>query len=387
MKVNIAVCGRFHYHNYVKYIEQYKILNRFIYSHKLSTNSSCLSVPEEKLVNIWLKEYLVRGHIKVLNNRGADLIFPLYHDIWQFLAIRRWSKCDIFHTMLHGNTTKLIQRAKEEGSIVVGEPVNTHPHFSYTILNEEYANLGIKKTLNLPRQEHRLIREIDLCDRLIAPSSFVAKSFLEKGFSQEKIHIIPYGVNLANFYPLLPDEKECRSVFRVICVAQISPRKGHIYLLEAWKKLQLPNSELILIGNISQEMMPILSKYQGIFKHIQFVPNVNLRQYYGQSDVFILPSLEDGFAYVCAEAMACGLPVITTTNTGASELIEHGREGFIVPIRLPEAIANYLESLYRNEELRLEMSSAALRKAQSDLSWEYHSLQVCDLYDYLMGNK
>lgn len=130
-------------------------------------------------------------------------------------------------------------------------------------------------------------------------------------------------------------------------------------------------------------MNHILANYEGLFIHIPAVPNDKLRNYYGRSSVFVLPSVEDGFAYVCNEAMACGLPVITTTNTGASELIEQGKEGFIVPIRSPEAIANHLELLYRNKELRQEMSRNALTKSQTGLGWEKYALRLCDLYHSL----
>ena len=79
--------------------------------------------------------------------------------------------------------------------------------------------------------------------------------------------------------------------------------------------------------------------------------------------------------------MACGLPVIVTENTGASEIIEHGKEGFIVPIRSANAIAEYLELLYANSALRYEMSQAALKKSQSDLGWQNYADQLCTFYN------
>jgi glycosyltransferase involved in cell wall biosynthesis len=78
--------------------------------------------------------------------------------------------------------------------------------------------------------------------------------------------------------------------------------------------------------------------------------------------VFVLPSIEDGFGMVIGEAMACGCPVIASVNTGASELISDAVDGFIVPIRSPELIADRLQMLADNPELRQRMGSAALAR-------------------------
>ena len=384
--VDIAVCGKFHFHNYVKYIDQQGLLNRFHYSHKLTTNSLSLSVRQDRLVNVWMKEYLVHLHLRLFNNRGVEYFFPLYADLWQTLVNLRFGRCDIFHVMLHGTAVKLIEKAKDGNSVVVGEPVNSHPEALNAILTEEYEMLGIKKKLNIQKLQRRLIQEANMCDHLLVASEFIGNSFIQKGFASERIHVIPYGVDPHYFSPLSKEEKtQCDSKFRAICVAQVSPRKGQVYLLEAWKKLNLPNSELLLIGAISYEMKSLLADYDGLFQHIPNIPNRELHCYYGRSSVFVLPTVEDGFGCVVTEAMACGLPVITTANAGASEIIEHGKEGFIVPIRAPDEIAKYLELLYRNKELRQQMSQAALKKSQTCLGWEQYAYKLSNLYHSMLA--
>lgn len=381
MKVNVAVCGKFHYHNYIKYLHQQGLLNRFYYSHKRSTSSTTLGVPLDKLVNIWGKEYLVMGHAKLFNNKGTNQLFPLYHDLWQTLALKAWSSSDLFHLMLHGTGLKLLERAKNEGTKTIGEPVNSHPAKLVELLSEEYARLGLKKRLTLHTAQKRLILELEQCDYLVVASNFLKQSYIEMGFDGDKIFVLPYGVNLSRFYPLSPPNQNLtKPSFRVIYVAQISPRKGLVYLLEAWKQLNLKDAELLVIGAVQDEMKPVLAKYTGLFTHIPRVANEQLREYYSSSDVFVLPSLEDGFAYVVPEAMACGLPVITTVNTGASELIEHGKQGFVVPIRSSVAIAEYLELLYHNPQIRQQMGQAALNKAQTVLGWEQYATKLSDIY-------
>ncbi|MBW2737952.1 MAG: glycosyltransferase family 4 protein [Deltaproteobacteria bacterium] len=384
MKVNIAVCGKFHYHNYIRYLDRQDVLNRFFHSYRVSANARFLSVRKDRVVNIWIKEYLLGVHLLLFNDRCLDTLLPLYHDLWQAITLLRWRKCDIFQVMLHGTSRKLIQKAREEKAIVIGQPVNSHPQVVNAILNEEYQRLGNKKELKFSVVQKRLIQEIEMCDYLLVASRFIKDSFVIQGFDGEKIHVIPYGVDLDRFYPLVKDEKvDSDSIFRVICVASIIPRKGHVYLLEAWKRLNLPHSELLLIGGISTVMKPVLAKYTGWFRHIPHVPNVMLRQYYSRSSVFVLPSLEDGFAMACGEAMGCGLPVITTSNTGASEIIEHGKEGFIIPIRSPGAIAHYLDLLYRDQERLREMSVTSLDKSRTDMSWKAYAHKLCSFYNSL----
>jgi glycosyltransferase involved in cell wall biosynthesis len=378
-KVNIAVCGRFHFHNYVRFVDQADLLNGFYYSHRLSTDAVNLGIRSDRAVNLWPKEYLMRLHGILTRGWMIPKFAPLYADLWQMGALRRWHPCDILHLMLHGSGLSLIQRAKDEGAQVIVEAVNQHPQGLNEILDEEAERLGLKARRALSRIQERQIEEAVGSDRLLAPSRIVRDSFVKRGYDATRTAVLPYGVDMGRFHPLGKDSSS-DATFRVICVAQVSPRKGQIYLLEAWKKLRLPDAELLLIGAMSRDMNGILRRYSGLFRHIPFVANAHLPQYYRDSSVFVLPTLEDGWSIVVGEAMACGLPVITTSNNGAAEVITHGKDGFVVQIRSPEAIAEHLELLYRNNQLRREMSRAARAKAKRDLSWETYATHLAGLY-------
>src|SRR5205085_5991502 len=95
-----------------------------------------------------------------------------------------------------------------------------------------------------------------------------------------------------------------------------------------------------------------------------------LADYYSQGSVFVLASIEEGLALVQAQAMACGLPVIATTNTGAEDLFTDGREGFIVPIRQPDAIREKILLLYEDQRLQQQMSHAAIARVRSLGGWD-----------------
>lgn len=379
MKVNVAVCGRFHFHNYIRYLDQAGLLNRFYYSHKRSTDAANLGIQRDCAVNIWLKEYLVHLHARLTKGSLLPEFSPYYADLWQLGALRRWDPCDVLHLMLHGTGRSLIRRAKGEGATVVAEPVNQHPIGMNAILNEEADRLGLKEIRRLQRIQERQIEESLASDFLLSASRIVRDSFVDRGYDATRTAVVPYGVDLNRFHPVAgqatPDKP-----FTVISVGAISPRKGHVYLLEAWKKLALPEAELLLIGSISPEMTAILGRYDGLFQHVRFVPNHELFQYYARSSVLVLPSVEDGFGLVCAEAMACGLAVIVTENAGTADIVTHGNDGFIVPIRSPDAIAERLEELYRDRELLKAMSEAASAKARNELGWDKYASRLCDFY-------
>jgi len=138
--------------------------------------------------------------------------------------------------------------------------------------------------------------------------------------------------------------------------------------------------ELQLIWPVSKEVQPFLAKSEGAFQYLGVKPRAELHRYYSQASVFAIASIQEGLALVMAQAMACGLPVIATENTGARELFDDGVEGFIVPIRSAQAIQERIELLLGNPELRERMSAAALRRVQSMGGWTSYGNAVERLY-------
>jgi len=206
-------------------------------------------------------------------------------------------------------------------------------------------------------------QEVQLADHIFVASSISRQSLIEIGTDPKKISVIPYGAPVGTFHPLLRADNKFRAIF----VGRVSPRKGVHYLLTAWKELTLLNAELVLVG---PNLFPSgwLEQYQDIISYVPSVPHLKLNQYYSTASVFVFPSLVEGFGLVILEAMACGIPVITTPNTGGLDILTDGLEGFIVPIRDVEALKEKLEWCYRNPDELAEMGRAARRKAEQ-LNW------------------
>jgi glycosyltransferase involved in cell wall biosynthesis len=154
----------------------------------------------------------------------------------------------------------------------------------------------------------------------------------------------------------------------VLFVGRVEPRKGVHYLLQAWQELKLLQAELLLVG-INDFPEGWLERYTEQIRYISSVPHASLNQYYSSANVLVLPSLVEGLALVQLEALACGIPLITTPNTGGSDIITDGIEGFIVPIRDTEMLKEKLEWCYQHPLELAEMGRAARRQAEQ-LTWE-----------------
>jgi glycosyltransferase involved in cell wall biosynthesis len=257
--------------------------------------------------------------------------------------------------------------ARQSGALTVCDRGSSHIAYANRLLAEEFARQGFSYKPIDPRLVEKEKKEYAEADLITVPSTFAYNSFLKEGIASEKLAKIPYGVDLSMFNPL-PKEDE---IFRIVYVGQLSLRKGIPYLLEAVKGLDLPRVELVLIGGLTEEIKPILARYQDPRIHyLGFIPRPRLSYYYSQGSVFVLASVEEGLAMVQAQAMACGLPVIATTNTGAADLFTDGVEGFIVPIRDPVALREKIIHLYENPDVREEMGRAALRRVSSLGGWE-----------------
>jgi glycosyltransferase involved in cell wall biosynthesis len=137
-------------------------------------------------------------------------------------------------------------------------------------------------------------------------------------------------------------------------------RKGYLYLLDAWERLALANARLLIRSDAHFARYPALQQRLARLTNVEivrYVPDIN--DFYQRCDVFVLPSVDDGFGMALFEAMANEVPCIATTHCGSSELLTPGRDGIVTPPRNADLLAEALLSLYQQEELRRTLASAA----------------------------
>jgi glycosyltransferase involved in cell wall biosynthesis len=303
-------------------------------------------------------------------------------------AIRAYSartlpECGIV-TALSGSGFKAGNIVRQRGGAYVCDRGSTHILWQAKILEEEYSLLGIPWSGIDRRTIDSELEEYALADAITVPSHFVAQSFRDMGVLSEKLRVVPYGVNLDRFHPCAPRSTK----FRVLFVGQLGVRKGLHYLLQAFQRASLPFAELVLAGGMTPDAHHILKRYP--------VENMTLTGTLSRDDVaremsrasvMVLPSIEEGLALVQAQALACGCPVIGTTHTGAEDLFEDECEGFIVPPRNVDILADRLTQLYREPELLEAMREAALARVQLLGGWNAYGAKSLQVFDELLSTR
>jgi glycosyltransferase involved in cell wall biosynthesis len=140
-------------------------------------------------------------------------------------------------------------------------------------------------------------------------------------------------------------------------------QKGLHLLLEAWRRLSFPDSELRIAGRgASNERL--LAAYRSHFTFVGAVDWSSLREEYRLADLLCSPSLTEGFGLVNIEALACGTPVLTSDGCGAADILDEDEDGFVVPAGDLISLMAKLESAYRNREQLCAMRTQARAKAE-----------------------
>lgn len=219
-------------------------------------------------------------------------------------------------------------------------------------------------------RQHATLTE---ADKIIALSEHVKSSYEDHGVDPEKISVVNNGVNTDKYSNAVmsPD-----SGVDVLYVGQLSPRKGIHYLLDAWSEIERPIDELTLCGSPQRGFEPVLESYD--FSDIRTPGWVDPVPYYHDATVFVLPSLAEGFAKVILEAMSTGTPVVVSENTGGADVIENGKNGFVVPIQDSDAIADRIQYFQENPEEAERMGENARETAES-YTWEKQIDKIIDV--------
>lgn len=256
-----------------------------------------------------------------------------------------------------GFCLETIKAAKNKGMKTIVDRACPHIDFQLSLLDEEVERLTGKKyqMSSGHRLKDKMIAEYEASDAIIVPSNYSYNSFIQKGFDQKKLHIVPL-MKEKNVTRLSPQKD--KKLFTVLAVGFSFYRKGFYYLLKAWNELNLPNAQLI-IRNVVPEEFQHLCQLKSVVAVNHHLSNDELIRLYQDCDVFCLPSIDEGFGMAAVEAMAAGKPLIVTNNVGMSDIITDKKEGFVLPIRNVDAIKESILTLYDDRDLMQKMGEAA----------------------------
>ena len=385
MKVALSVVGKFHTFD----------LARELYARgALATIFT--GYPRFKLNNEALPNDLIKTFPWVQTPYMGFPLMPLLPKA----AIREWENltavtfgnyvarnlpdCDLY-VGLSGSALPAAKKAHKRGTKFICDRGSSHIRMQDQLLREEHALWNIPFFGIDPRTIAREESEYEEADGITVPSTFVYRTFIELGTPANKLSLLPYGVNLVRFNPVdAPDPKR----FDILFVGGMTLQKGVQYLVQAYLKIHHPSKSITFVGAPSVSLINALAA-RGLWPQDAIVvgpiPQAELKRIMSRSHVLVLPSIQDGFGMVMAQAMACACPVVASKHTGAEDLMTDGVEGFIVPVRDVGALAEKLQQLIDQPELRDRMSNKALQKVRGLGGWDKYGELAMKIYSEVIA--
>ena len=283
-----------------------------------------------------------------------------------------------------GSCHASLKAAKQADKIAVCELATAHVVQAKKILAEE-ARLqpdwadSIDNLYFPPEYEKRLEEEPFLADHVIAASKFTEWTLKETGIDPAKISVLPLGFEADKIPFQLSANGFSKRPLRLLFAGTVTQRKGISYLLDAMETL--PESvevELHIIGGI-QGSGNAFSKRKHLYCHYPAVSQQEMFQKYQEFDALILPTVFEGFGLVIVEALAAGIPVITTPHSMGPDVISEGKNGWIIPIRDSVAIANAMVQLRDKSDDEFAQMKLFSRSSALEFTWERYSQNLAEV--------
>jgi glycosyltransferase involved in cell wall biosynthesis len=312
--------------------------------------------------------------------------FPIYQYFGEWTA--KQLKEEDLVVMFPMIALPILQKSKSLGIKTVISHASAHTIEHKNLLIEAYQQAGLStKFLEEEfsnRRQDTVQEEYAMADFIQVPSTFVEQTFLANGIPAHKLKVIPLGVDLRFFYR---ENISLPKKFRLIYVGQLSVQKGLPTLLRAFEELNLPDVELCLVGALLPEIKNILAKNNKNINYLGILPQNKLINEFQRSSVFVIHSVQDGFAQVVPQAMACGLPVICSANVGGADLVIDGKTGFVTPIYAVEKLKEKILYFYQNPQEIIRMGYEAQQKVENNYTWDIFGQNSYDFYQTILANK
>ncbi|MBT7510201.1 MAG: glycosyltransferase family 4 protein [Rhodospirillaceae bacterium] len=282
-----------------------------------------------------------------------------------------------------GASLEAIPVARARGMKVIIERGSTHIEDQTKTLSRVFAAQGLKFNDTSKIMIERELAEYDAADAICVPSNFAAETFIARGVPGEKLIVNAYGVDLSKFEPSPTPQTATKP--RIVFVGRVGLRKGVAELLEAFSTLS-DRAELHLIGPVELSVREILARHAGESVIVRgALPMTALPAEYTRSDIFCLPSWEEGFPLVLLQAMASGLPIVASVATGAADIVTDNAEGFVVPTGDVMRLADALGTLIDDEAGRRRMGKAARTRVAEGWDWQSYADRAIAHYEKLIA--
>ena len=368
MKIALVVPGRFHAFDLARALIRRRHAVT-VFTNYPAWSAARFGLPRSCLRSHWPHGPLVRtswwGHLRLGTPYPEPLIYTSFGR-WaaHHLGQESW---DVIHCW-SGVSEELLQQSKGRAVTLLARG-SSHIRPQAQLLQEEVARTGLPIDRPSPWLIAREEREYAMADAIVVLSQFAHDSFVAQGVSAARLRRLPLGSQTGLFRP--PAEvvdARCQRLLRgeplrVLYVGALSGRKGAWDLLAIAKGLHREGrSHLRCLGPITAEVQPLLPTLRQVAEVVPAQPQGTLPQWYAQADLFIFPTIEDGYAMVLDQAHAGALPILATTHCAAPEILREGETGWLLPVRRPEA---FLERLRWCQQHREALAAMVRRIAQT----------------------
>jgi len=335
-------------------------------------------------------------HISVqFHWKRYGLILPLPWDLASLLRVVKQYQPDIIHT--NTRVTNLL------GGLLY-------------LLRPALPQLQSVKFINHVRDKDPLpvwkFRLVGMCDQVMANSHQVKNFLVEGGVPAGKIEVVYNGVDLKKFkvsafakasvdrqsskFKIGAVDGGNTTRYAITFIGQIYPRKGLNFLIDALVKIkdEFPDVMLRIVGRDPTDDQEYLEAYRKQLNSLELTAQVEWLGYcedvsniLSQTDVFVLPALEEPFGRVLIEAMAMQVPVVATKVGGIPEIVVDGVTGFLVPPSDADALADRVIRLLHDEQLRDEFGLRGRKIVEERFSLDQHVTAVEEVYNQVMNTK
>ena len=339
--------------------------------------------------NVRVRPTLARGRVRIPYKILGRMRALALHD---WIVARRIlelkGQIDIIHTWPLA-ALQTLKTAAKLGIPTVLERPNAHTEFAYEAVKRECDRLGITMP---PGHEHaynsRVLskegKEYILATRLLCPSDFVAHTFLERGFSEQRIARHQYGFDEKIYYPNGQGRKSTAGL-SMLFVGGCAPRKGLHYALEAWLKSPAHKEGTFRIAGqfipgYAEKLAPMLRHPSvRVLGHRKDVPEL-MRQ----SDILILPTIEEGSALVTSEARGSGCVLLVSEAAGA--VCRHMENALVHPVGDIETLAEHITMLHEDRGFLRNLRSASLRTIR-EITWKQAGVKLLGVYGEVIESR
>lgn len=302
---------------------------------------------------------------------------------WQ--TRRHLHDADIFHVRSGAGRGGAIACAKRRGMVVIADHSIAHPAFMKRHLEPEYAEAGQPFTFG-PEDPlwTGVLADCEEADYVLVSSDFVKDTFVEAGMAPDKIKVAYLGVR-SDFQGLKRDYSLPRRL-RLVFTGGFGLRKGAKYILQALQLLDRAGVQYeFTIAGATTEAADLFERFPvaGTIRRLGHIPQDDLKGLLADSDIYLFPSLAEGFSSSLFEAMSAGVPVVTTAESTAR--IRDGVEGCVVPSKNAAAIAEKVIWLRDNPDRLQAIGRAAADLVRRRYTWEKYADDVFGVYESVLS--